>query len=200
MEMGYIVIRFHHQADWNEIFRRHPDIFGTPAQSTATASEVAICTVQFEKPDNAPFDSNDCNLCRLEVEGALRKLIEPVSLPQGVSIGFRFAGDGTSSYWVEYVAISSMLMSLVSSAPVVMNLLADLLGPMEHFAFQIAASLSETRDWLKSAAWRMTPQIPGEVNRPRPGCLGYRKHLDRRTKRCKECGFLNECVNTVEAS
>jgi very-short-patch-repair endonuclease len=30
MEMGYIVIRFHHKADWNEIFRRHPDIFGKP--------------------------------------------------------------------------------------------------------------------------------------------------------------------------
>jgi very-short-patch-repair endonuclease len=31
MEMGYIVIRFHHKADWNEIFRRHPDIFGAPS-------------------------------------------------------------------------------------------------------------------------------------------------------------------------
>jgi very-short-patch-repair endonuclease len=30
MEMGYIVIRFHHRADWIQIFRRHPDIFGTP--------------------------------------------------------------------------------------------------------------------------------------------------------------------------
>jgi ATP-dependent helicase YprA (DUF1998 family)/very-short-patch-repair endonuclease len=30
MEMGYIVIRFHHRADWNQIFRRHPDIFGIP--------------------------------------------------------------------------------------------------------------------------------------------------------------------------
>ncbi|MBU0966247.1 MAG: DEAD/DEAH box helicase [Proteobacteria bacterium] len=30
MEMGYIVIRFHHKQDWQEIFRRHPDIFGTP--------------------------------------------------------------------------------------------------------------------------------------------------------------------------
>ena len=27
---GYIVIRFHHQADWQEIFRNYPDIFGTP--------------------------------------------------------------------------------------------------------------------------------------------------------------------------
>ena len=30
MEMGYIVIRFHHTADWHDIFRAHPDIFGTP--------------------------------------------------------------------------------------------------------------------------------------------------------------------------
>jgi very-short-patch-repair endonuclease len=30
MEMGYIVIRFHHKADWNGIFHQHPDIFGTP--------------------------------------------------------------------------------------------------------------------------------------------------------------------------
>jgi hypothetical protein len=28
-ETGYIVIRFHHRADWTEIFRQHPDIFGT---------------------------------------------------------------------------------------------------------------------------------------------------------------------------
>jgi hypothetical protein len=28
--MGYIVIRFHHKADWSEIVRRHPDIFGAP--------------------------------------------------------------------------------------------------------------------------------------------------------------------------
>ena len=28
MEMGYIVIRFHHSEDWATIFRRHPDVFG----------------------------------------------------------------------------------------------------------------------------------------------------------------------------
>jgi very-short-patch-repair endonuclease len=30
MEMGYVVIRFHHGSDWNAVFRRHPDVFGTP--------------------------------------------------------------------------------------------------------------------------------------------------------------------------
>ena len=32
MERGYIVIRFHHKDDWETIFRRHPDIFGTPCK------------------------------------------------------------------------------------------------------------------------------------------------------------------------
>ena len=28
MEMGYIVIRFHHEDDWSSIFSNHPDVFG----------------------------------------------------------------------------------------------------------------------------------------------------------------------------
>jgi ATP-dependent helicase YprA (DUF1998 family)/very-short-patch-repair endonuclease len=28
LDAGYLVIRFHHQADWGEVFKRHPDIFG----------------------------------------------------------------------------------------------------------------------------------------------------------------------------
>ena len=31
IERGYIVIRFHHTDDWEAIFRRHPDVFGTPS-------------------------------------------------------------------------------------------------------------------------------------------------------------------------
>lgn len=30
IEMGYIVIRFHHKDDWLAIFRHHPDVFGLP--------------------------------------------------------------------------------------------------------------------------------------------------------------------------
>lgn len=29
-EAGYIIIRFHHRAEWREIFLRHPDVFGAP--------------------------------------------------------------------------------------------------------------------------------------------------------------------------
>ena len=30
MDAGYAVIRFHHGENWDDVFRRHPDIFGTP--------------------------------------------------------------------------------------------------------------------------------------------------------------------------
>lgn len=30
LEAGYVVIRFHHRADWEAIFQRHPDLFGVP--------------------------------------------------------------------------------------------------------------------------------------------------------------------------
>ena len=30
IEMGYIVIRFHHKTDWTKIFGQHPDVFGVP--------------------------------------------------------------------------------------------------------------------------------------------------------------------------
>jgi very-short-patch-repair endonuclease len=30
MDNGYIVIRFHHAADWNAIVAKHPDVFGEP--------------------------------------------------------------------------------------------------------------------------------------------------------------------------
>ena len=31
MDAGYVVIRFHHKTDWNDIFHNHPDVFGTPS-------------------------------------------------------------------------------------------------------------------------------------------------------------------------
>ena len=36
MEIGYAVIRFHHEADWPAIFRRHSDVFGVPDGTSKT--------------------------------------------------------------------------------------------------------------------------------------------------------------------
>ena len=31
-QAGYVVVRFHHRADWRDVFRKHPDIFGVPRE------------------------------------------------------------------------------------------------------------------------------------------------------------------------
>ncbi len=31
LEAGYVVIRFHHRADWEALFKHHPDVFGRAA-------------------------------------------------------------------------------------------------------------------------------------------------------------------------
>ena len=35
MDAGYVVLRFHHAADWDGVFSRHPDIFGTARSGSA---------------------------------------------------------------------------------------------------------------------------------------------------------------------
>ena len=32
IEAGYIVLRFHHDADWPALFRRHPGLFGAASE------------------------------------------------------------------------------------------------------------------------------------------------------------------------
>jgi very-short-patch-repair endonuclease len=40
MEMGYVVIRFHHKADWEAILRKHPDIFGAASHTSQEEQNV----------------------------------------------------------------------------------------------------------------------------------------------------------------
>jgi len=76
MEMGYVVVRFHHKADWEEIFRRHPDIFGIPSQAHPQEQELAVVTLRFVKPDGMPFTEDDRIRCRSEGDAALNSVIE----------------------------------------------------------------------------------------------------------------------------
>jgi hypothetical protein len=121
-------------------------------------------------------------------------------LPPEAKLDVRFVGEGSSLYWAEYVAIASGVATIVAAMPVAMQLLAEALGPLESFMLRLTTSLSLTRDWLKSAAWRLTPADPTRGDSRRPGCFGLKDHLDRRYKRCRDCGFLTECTSIVEAS
>lgn len=197
MEAGYIVVRFHHKADWGEIFRRHPDIFGTQSDSRAGKIELAAFTMRFEKPEEVPFSAADRENCRTESEVALQKVLQRLELPTGVTLEVSFAGDGTSSYWTEYIVFVSAVggvAGLAASIPTVLHILGEALGPVEEFMLNLAASLGMTRDWLKTAAWRLTPKNPTDTDPRRPGCFGLKEQLDRRYKRCRDCGFLGDCA------
>jgi very-short-patch-repair endonuclease len=196
MEMGYIVIRFHHKADWNEIFQRHPDIFGTASIRQPGEEELAVVTLCFAKPDDTPFTQADRDLCRREGDLALTSIIGTVASSSGLRLTIHFAGEGMSSYWYEAVINA---VGLVAGAPTALHILGEALGPVERFTLNLATSLSLTRDWLKSAAWRLTPKSPNEDDHRRPGCFGRRDQLDRRYKRCRDCGFLTECVAIIQS-
>jgi very-short-patch-repair endonuclease len=197
MEMGYIVIRFHHRANWSEIFGRHPDIFGIPSGVESDESELAIFTLRFAKPSGELLSQADREICRRESEAALNNLIHSISLPPHVRLSLRFVGDGSSSYWAEYLAMASGIAGLVAAAPTLMHLLAEALGPVERFALHVTTNLSMTREWLQSAAWRFTPKNPVGSDPRRPGCFGQKDQLDRRYKRCRDCGFLDDCQKTI---
>ena len=197
MEAGYVVIRFHHADDWLDRFRGHPDIFGSLAPVEETRTEIAIFTLRFEKSDGVSFSSSERALCRAEAEAALNAILGSMPLPPGVAITLGFAGDASGSYWVEYVAIAVSALSLAASAPNLLHGLAVTLEPVEKFALRLADSLSTTREWLKTAAWRLTPKDPNQIEHRRPGCYGQKDQLDRRYKRCRDCGFLSDCAGLV---
>lgn len=106
MEMGYIVIRFHHKADWEEKFRHHPDVFGAAVHPRPLEADLAVVTLLFVKAEPARFTQTDRDRCRQEGEAALRSVVERVECPPGVRLEIRFAGDGISSHWLEVTVVA----------------------------------------------------------------------------------------------
>ncbi len=195
MEMGYIVIRFHHMADWKEIFRRHPDIFGIPSRPEEQEQELAVLTLRFAKPDGTTFTDNERKLCRKEGDAALESFIGAIACPGGVRLGIRFAGDGTSSYWHEIAIIA---VGFIAGIPFALHLVGEALEAGGDLTFLLATSMSVSGSSLKSVAWRLSPKDPKASPSRRPGCFGLKDQLDRRCKRCRDCGFLKDCAKMAE--
>lgn len=197
MDRGFLVVRFHHQADWNEVFARHPDIFGKGTSANAEETELAVVTVRFDKPDKSPFTPTEQDLCRKESEAALNAVLATASLPEGVRVEVRYHGDGTSSYWVEFTTV---VVSTLTAAPTLLHLIGQAFGSAAQFTLNLSARLSLTGEWFNTAAWRLSPQDPNGSEVRRPGCFGDREQQDRRTKRCRDCGFLGECTELIQTN
>ena len=197
LETGYIVIRFHHKADWHEIFRRHPDIFGSASNTQFEEQELAVITLRFVKPDSSAFTASETEKCRDEGNAAIMVLVGAISLPPGTRLNIRFAGDGSSSYWYEIVL---MAVGLVAGVPYVLHQVGDALEAGGELTSRVASKMNATGRWLKGVAWRLTPKNPNDGDPRRPGCFGQKEQLDRRYKRCRDCGFLEECSQIGSSS
>jgi very-short-patch-repair endonuclease len=196
LEMGYIVIRFHHKADWQEIFLRHPDIFGTASQTQPREEELAVVTLLFSKSDDKPFTEDDRKACRREGDAALKSLIAQVASATGTKLSISFVGEGLSSFWYE---VAIMAAGAIAATPYCLHALGEALQAGGNLTSQLSISMGLTGLWLKSVAWRLTPKNPNDSDPRRPGCFGIKNQLDRRYKRCRDCSFLQDCMKAIKA-
>jgi very-short-patch-repair endonuclease len=191
---GITVIRFHHAADWGSVVSRYPSVFGSPSASSHEQSEVAVFTICFEKPDHSAFTKSEEQTCRTESQAALEQLLKEFCADKDIQFSAHYVGDGRSSYWVEFTVIAGV----VAATPYVLHLLGMCLEAAGEVTVRLAASMSVSGSILKSVAWRLSPKS-GESVEPsqRPGCFGVSDLLDRRTKRCRDCGMRPACESAI---
>ena len=193
---GITVIRFHHAADWESVASRYPSVFGRPVPLHRREFEAAVFTVRFEKRDSHAFTDEEKEACRNESQAALEKLLKDHCSDPSVEFSVRFVGDGTSSFWTEFVVIAGT----IAATPYVLRLLGLCLGTAGDLTSRLGAGMTATGGMLKSVAWRLSPQPePTAEALPRPGCFGDADLLDRRTKRCRDCEMRSDCEAEIAA-
>lgn len=163
-----------------------------------TETELAVFTLKFEKPENEKFSQADQNLCIEEGRKALLELFRSVKI-EGAVFEIRHVSDGEGSFWVEFIAV---VVGAIGLAGGVSNLLHVVGGILDNWGAAYSPypdlRMQGVGKWLKGVAWRMTPKNSSDVRKP--GCFGIKKWLDRRTVRCRDCGFLDDCVTAIKAS
>lgn len=194
---GITVIRFHHATDWASVVAQYPSVFGKPVTQHRLEFEAAVFMLRFDKPGHAAFTDADKAACRAEAEAALGKLLKDHCTISDAVLSLRFAGDGQSSYWVEFTVIAGV----IAATPYVLHLLGNCLNAAGNIAAHLSVGMSLAGGWLKTVAWRLTPQ-PQPANAPalpKPGCFGNPDVLDRRTRLCRDCWVRSECEKAIAA-
>jgi hypothetical protein len=192
---GITVIRFHHATDWESIVSRYPSVFGKTTTQHHLEFEAAVFTFHFDKPEHVSFTDMEKSECRAQSEAALAQLLKKHCSVDDTTFSVCFAGDGLSSYWVEFTVVASA----IAATPYVLHLLGNCLITAGDLAAQLSTGMNSAGIWLKTVAWRLTPQ-PQTSNDPcqqKPECFGARELHDRRTKRCRDCGVRSNCENTI---
>lgn len=171
-----------------------------PASGSASPEtsriEFGTFTLKFAKPTHGPFSPEDKKACIQEGWAALTHLFAGVQLSEDVGIDVTYLGDGDGTFWVEFGISLLAVTSFLGGPANTLHILGAAIETWGTACEPPFLRLQKTGKWLKGVAWRLTPQ-PGE-SPMRPGCFGIKKWLDRRTTRCRGCGFLAACAQLIQ--
>lgn len=169
--------------------------------------EAASFTLRFAKADGAEFSPSEKQACATEGFDALNKLLRELVSKHGIQVELVDDGGGEGSFWNEYTAYLIIGIGLAGGIGNALHIFGEALQHAGDLTENVSGYMKQAGRWLKGIAWRFVAQQPTpatgheqppEVIAKQPGCFGDREWLDRRTKRCKQCGFLSECVATIE--
>jgi hypothetical protein len=108
--------------------------------------------------------------------------------------------SGSGSYWQEFAVYFTGIIALAGGVANALHILGEALDAAGNVTPYLGQHMSSAAKWFKGVAWRLTPKPSSISAIPQsPGCFGEKQWLDRRTKRCKHCGFLGACVANVES-
>ncbi len=156
-------------------------------------TDFAVFTFKFSKPDDAPFSISDRTQCITESLGGIRALMGELSAGLNIRCEVNHIADGEGSFWVD-VGVS-IIANFAANPANTLHILGLALDRKSTSCDPLVIGLKMTGQWLQGVAWRLTPQAATEQRRP--GCYGLKKWLDRRTVRCRDCGFLSDCAQQI---
>jgi len=182
----------------------------TESSSLETARrEFATFTFKFEKDGGESFTQAEKDSCVRDSREALARVFAAADVPNGIHIEVVHAGDWEGSLLVEIAGVVVAAVGVIAGIGPTLYILGLM---AEQFTREIQALHdsvdtgfrqleylgAQTAAWLKWVACRVTPQP--EQDTRRPGCFGISDQLDLRTKRCRDCGFQQECIAIIEGS
>lgn len=156
--------------------------------------EFAVFTLKFRKPGNARFSQNDKSLCIKEGKAALTELFTGFLKTKVAEIEVKCVASGDGTFWVDFAILVGVLARL---APTLNLLGLGLEWWGSGYEPKPILVLVKSGKWLQGVAWRVTPHPGSPLGRKRPRCFGMKEWLDRRTKRCRLCGFRSKCTKRI---
>jgi hypothetical protein len=160
--------------------------------------DFATCTFKFKKQSESPFTELQKNTCAAEALKALEQRLRASSLEEKVSTEVSRIEEGDGSYWVEFSVTVVTAVGFAGSLGPSLHIIGKALDELSAAPQMLANGMKKSGKWLQWMACRLTPPTEHTREQTRPGCFGIKEQLDRRTRRCRDCGCRPECERVIE--